>query len=457
MQWSKRVSGQGHFRGNALRCGWVWAIGALVVLGAPAGCVDEPGQRPGQFAMQNGALHQVEPVRRVLLVLRADGEDAADLRATQVRVEVALGLQFKTSRRYQALPLLAGSIESAAVARASQLPEVESIQEDGELHTVGGATTASGGSAAAAVQAKTAWNAGYGGQGVRIAVVDSGVDAFHPDLVGKVIAQKCFAMSGCPPYGAPEGDVASDGNGHGTHVASIIAGAGKVAPAGIAPNAELIAVRVFGSEGSGSDADVLAGVDWVLSLASKTGVRAINLSLGGAQAYATACDKKQPAWAAAAVVAAKKGVALYVAAGNDGVHNGLSSPACLSNAVSVGASYLTTATSKTWPGLCSDIPQKAGALTCFSNRSKLLTLVAPGSPVTGAKPGGGIASMSGTSQATPTAIGTAALLWSCQPKWTPTQVRDVLHQTGSALADPSTGLSFARVSAAAAIAACSKP
>ncbi|MBI5607810.1 MAG: S8 family serine peptidase [Deltaproteobacteria bacterium] len=420
-------------------------------------CVDEAGQPSAEFSSGSLALHQVEPVRRVLLVLKVAEDSEQAVRPVQERVERTLGRQFRTTRRYQALPLLAGAIESAALDRAAQLPDVAAIQDDGELQAVGGATTASAGSAAAAVQAKAAWIAGYGGQGVRVAVVDSGVDSYHPDLMGKVIAQKCFSQQGCPPYGAPEGDLASDSNGHGTHVASILAGSGKVAPAGIAPNAELIAVRVLGSGGTGSDSDALAGVDWVLGKAKKTGVRAVNLSLGGAGTYAAACDKKQPAWAVAASAAAKKGVALFVASGNNGAQGSLSAPACLAGAVAVGASYLSNASGKTWPGICSDMPQKAGAVACFSNRSKHLGLIAPGSPVSGAKPGGGTASMSGTSQACPAAAATAALLWSCQPTWSPAKVTQTLKQTGTLVSDPSTGLSFARVSAAAAIAACGKP
>ncbi len=433
----------------------LWA--GLAAVGLVQACVDEPGRQTETFTSQGAALQQVEPARRVLLVLRSadDGEDG--IAAAQMRVEQALGRQFRTTRRYHALPLLAGTIETVALDRAAQLPDVAALQDDGDLEAVGGATTASAGSAAAAVQAKVAWNAGYGGQGVRIAVIDSGVDSYHPDLAGKVVAQKCFSQQGCPPYGAPEGDLASDNNGHGTHVASIVAGAGKVAPAGIAPNAELIAVRVLDGKGKGSDGDALAGMDWVLGQAKKTGVKAVNFSLGGAYTYATACDKKQPAWAAAAQVAAKKGIAIFAAAGNGGVQAGLSAPACLSGALAVGASYLGNAPSKTWPGICSDVPQKAGALTCFSNRSKLLAMVAPGSPVTGAKPGGGTASMSGTSQASPAAAATAALLWSCQPSWSPTQVAAVLKKTGTLVVDPSSGLSFPRVSAAAAIATCAGP
>lgn len=453
MRWT-REQGVGWLQGVLGRA-VVWAalLGALL---SPA-CVDEPGRQVAQFSSQGAALHQVEPVRRVLLVLHGTDDDQAALHSAQARVEQALGRQFRTTRRYHTLPLLAGSIETAALDRASQLPDIASIQDDGELEAVGGATTASAGSAAAAVQAKVAWNAGYGGQGVRVAVIDSGVDAYHPDLAGKVIAQKCFSQQGCPPYGAPEGDLASDSNGHGTHVASIVAGSGKVAPAGIAPNAELIAVRVLGSGGTGSDGDALAGVDWVLGQAKKTGVRAVNLSLGGANTYAAACDKKQPAWAVAAQVAAKKGIALFAAAGNDGVQGGLSAPACLSGAIAVGATYLSSAPGKTWPGICSDVPQKAGALACFSNRSKQLDLLAPGSPVSGAKPGGGTISMSGTSQASPAATATAALLWSCQPGWSPAKVAEALKQTGTLVTDPTSGLSFPRVSAGAAIAGCSKP
>lgn len=444
---------------KCVRRGLHSAIAAVVLLSA---CVDQSAKEPGpgrsapDIAEQVGALHEAGAVRRVVAVLNVDPQVPGALEEAVGRVQTALGTAGRITRRYEALPLLALSLSDSALRRLTALPDILEVQEDHALEVIGKTAAAAGGSASAAVSAKAAWNLGWGGQGVRVAVVDSGIDAGHPDLAGKVVAQKCFSTDGCPPYGAPEGDAAPDPHGHGTHVASIIAGAGKVAPAGVAPNAELVAVRVFGPSGAGTDSDALAGVDWALSQSGKLAIRAVNLSLGGQSGYTGPCDKAVPAWAVAAKVAAKKGVALFAASGNSGFTAALGAPACVSGLTSVGATYLSNALAKVWPGLCSDSPQKAGAVTCFSNRSKLLTLVAPGSPVLGAKAGGKTTVMSGTSQATPAAVGVAALLWSCNPKLTPAQIVSALKTTGVMTAVTPPGVLVPRVDAAAAIAACQK-
>ena len=158
------------------------------------------------------------------------------------------------------------------------------------------------------------WESGYTGSGIIVAVVDTGVDKGHPDLKGRVAASKNFT------------DESSDDTvGHGTHVAGIIAGKGKVYR-GVAPAAKIIAAKVLGEAG-GTDADVVAGLSW----AASKGAHVINLSLGGPgtpdDILSRECDALM-----------REGIVVCVAAGNEGPRKGtIGSPGVAREVITVGA------------------------------------------------------------------------------------------------------------------------
>jgi subtilisin family serine protease len=152
------------------------------------------------------------------------------------------------------------------------------------------------------IRAPEVWSLGYAGRGVTIAIIDTGIDSEHPDLVGRVIDQKDFT-----------GEGPGDGNGHGTHVASIAAGSGAASQGryrGVAPEASLLAVRVLGSNGSGRQSNVMAGIEWAI----ERGAKIINLSLGGPPEPGDGTD----ALSAQVDAAVRAGVVCVVAAGNSG-------------------------------------------------------------------------------------------------------------------------------------------
>jgi minor extracellular serine protease Vpr len=158
------------------------------------------------------------------------------------------------------------------------------------------------------------------GKGVKVAVIDTGVDTSHPDLKGKVVGGYDFVKNDPNPQ---------DENGHGTHVAGIIAGNGKVK--GVAPGASLLAYRVLDAEGIGTDANILAAIDQAV----KDGANVMNLSLGS--------DVNVPedplSWALTR--AAEQGVVAVVAAGNAGPDDWtVGSPGAAPSVISVGASTL---------------------------------------------------------------------------------------------------------------------
>ncbi|WP_405882576.1 S8 family peptidase [Streptomyces sp. NBC_01136] len=226
------------------------------------------------------------------------------------------------------------------------------------------------------------------GAGVTAYVIDTGIRITHKDFGGR-------AAYGWDFVGNDKN--ASDGNGHGTHVAGTIAGTTY----GVAKKAEVVSVRVLDNAGSGTTAQVIAGIDWVTRHAHKPAVA--NLSLGGyANAQLDAAVRNSIA----------SGVTYAVAAGNDGLPAGLYSPARVKEALTVGAS------------------DKADTRASFSNYGAALDLFAPGVAITSASytSDTGKATFSGTSMASPHAAGAAALYLAGHPKATPAQVGKALVQ-----------------------------
>ncbi|MDU8994407.1 S8 family peptidase [Streptomyces mirabilis] len=224
------------------------------------------------------------------------------------------------------------------------------------------------------------------GAGVTAYVIDTGIRITHKDFGGR-------AGYGWDFVGNDK--AAGDGNGHGTHVAGIIAGTTY----GVAKKAKVVSVRVLDNAGSGTTAQVIAGIDWVTRHAHKPAVA--NLSLGGhANAQLDAAVRNSIA----------SGVTYSVAAGNDGLAAGLYSPARVKEALTVGAS------------------DRADARASFSNFGAALDLFAPGVAITSASYASdtGKATFSGTSMASPHVAGAAALYLAGHPKATPAQVGKAL-------------------------------
>ncbi|MDX2761939.1 S8 family peptidase [Streptomyces europaeiscabiei] len=224
------------------------------------------------------------------------------------------------------------------------------------------------------------------GSGVTAYVIDTGVRISHSQFGGR-------AANG---FDAVDGDsVAQDGNGHGTHVASTIAGSTY----GIAKQARIVAVRVLNNAGSGTTAGVVAGIDWVT--ANHSGPSVANLSLGGGAS--TAIDT-------AVRNSISSGVTYAVAAGNSSANASSYSPARVTEAITVGA---TTSTD---------------ARASYSNYGSVLDIFAPGSSITAGWYTSDTATntISGTSMATPHVAGAAAVYLAGHPSATPAQVASAL-------------------------------
>ncbi|MET8420562.1 S8 family peptidase [Streptomyces sp. NPDC005134] len=263
------------------------------------------------------------------------------------------------------------------------------------------------------IGAPQAWEAGDTGQGVDVAVLDTGIDAEHPDLAGQIAASQSFV---------PEEDV-TDRHGHGTHVASTIAGTGAASDGkekGVAPGADLHIGKVLSNAGSGAESWVLAGMEWA---AVDQHADIINMSLGNP----TPSDGTDPLSAAVDRLSAETGALFVVAAGNTGTDQSIGGPGAADAALTVGA--VDSSDDVAW--FSSQGPRVDGALKP--------EISAPGVDVLAARSQyaqfgeGSYLTFSGTSQATPHVAGAAALLAATHPGLTGSQLKDLLVSSSKQL------------------------
>jgi subtilisin family serine protease len=284
------------------------------------------------------------------------------------------------------------------------------------------------------IGAPQAWAAGYTGKGVSVAVLDTGIDATHPDLAPQVAGAKNFTE---------EAD--GDKVGHGTHVASTIAGtaaasAGKYK--GVAPDAKLYDGKVCQLEGC-PDSAILAGMEWA---ATEVKAKVVNISLGG-----TDTPELDPIEEAVNRLTAQTGTLFVVAAGNSGPGAGsIESPGSADAALTVGA------------------VDKEDQLAYFSSRGPRIgdgalkpDVTAPGVDIVAAKSkdsvigepvGDKYLTLSGTSMATPHTVGAVAILAQQHPTWKASELKGALMASAKVAADQSTfGQGAGRIDVAKAI------
>lgn len=261
------------------------------------------------------------------------------------------------------------------------------------------------------IRADLAWAAGYDGKGTKVAVLDTGADAEHPDLKGRIAAAKNFTDS----------DTTDDRQGHGTHTLSTVGGSGAAGGGkkkGVAPGAALLAGKVLGDSGSGAESWIIAGMQWAVD--NKADV--VSMSLGSPEPT----DCTDPMSTAAEQLAQNTGTLFVVAAGNSGPRqNTVSSPGCAPGVLTVGA------------------VDRDDSTAYFSSRGPAPVshtlkpeITAPGVGISAANAGGrGIyayQSMSGTSMATPHVAGAAAIVKQRHPDWSARQIKAALVSSAEA-------------------------
>ncbi|MES5816640.1 S8 family serine peptidase [Streptomyces sp. RG80] len=260
------------------------------------------------------------------------------------------------------------------------------------------------------IGAPKAWAAGYNGKGVKIAVLDTGVDATHPDLKDQVIEAKNFSTAAD----------ATDHFGHGTHVASIAAGTGAKSGGkykGVAPGAKILNGKVLDDEGSGDDSGIIAGMEW----AAAQGADVVNLSLGRMDSPGV-----DPLEETVNRLSAETGTLFAIAAGNSGPES-IGAPGSAEAALTVGAvddKDVLAPWSSAGPrvgdgGIKPDVTAPGMDITAASAKGSLIE------QEVGEKPAGYLP-LSGTSMAAPHVAGAAAILKQQHPGWTYTELKGAL-------------------------------
>lgn len=256
------------------------------------------------------------------------------------------------------------------------------------------------------VHAPEAWAAGYDGKGTKVAVLDTGADAEHPDLKGRIGATKNFTDS-------PDGE---DRQGHGTHTTSTVGGTGAASDGkkkGVAPGTELLHGKVLNDSGSGATSWIIAGMQWAVD--EKADV--VSMSLGNP----AQTDCTDPMSTATEELAqASKDTLFVLAAGNTGPSlNSVSSPGCAPSVLTVGAVDRDDSTAS--------FSSRGPA---YGSHTLKPEIAAPGVEISAAAAGGrgmyAYQSMSGTSMATPHVAGAAALVKQRHPDWSAQQIKSAL-------------------------------
>ncbi len=441
-----RVVGRGLARGLLLLGMW----SALLARAQPVPSPDldrlsEQAALTGQVRVLVGLNVASQP--EGLLHAREVLAQRANTQAAQAAIDRLLaGTQTEVHARFESIPFLGLATDANGMARLRASGLVRVIEED-RLARRNLAESVP------LVNADDAWAASATGAGWSVAVLDTGVDKSHAFLSGKVVSEACYstnynrtAYSLCPGGVTSSTAVGSgvncsvsqygDGCQHGTHVAGIAAGANSPSgAAGVAKDASLIAVQVFSYFPSYRDvlsytSDQIKGLERVYALRDTHKIAAVNMSLGGGQ-YSSTCDSSNTAIKAAIDNLRSVGIATVIASGNNGYLNAISAPACVSTAISVGATC-----DKADTGYCAT---GVNGVAGYSNIASFLSLLAPGSYINSSVPGGGYANWSGTSMATPHVAGAWAVLKSAQPTLSVSSALSHLRSTGLLVNDTRSG------------------
>ena len=302
---------------------------------------------------------------------------------------------FKLKYAYNDVNALAGRITAEGLAKIKNYPNVERVYIDPVLNVLlDESVPLIGASNLTSVQIGGTNITGAGGA---VCIIDTGINDEHPSIAGRVVDQYCYcSISGSPccPNGESQGTNAEDDNGHGTHVAGIIASNDTIYR-GVAPGANIVAVKVCNSQGQCTASDIMAAFSKCTEVSAANNIKAISMSIGGT-AYTSSCDSVSDSMTTVINNAASAGIFVAIASGNSGYTDKIAWPACVQNAVSVGS------------------VEKTDVVASYSNRNSLLDLMAPGGsssdPIVSASYTGGFVGRYGTSMATPHAAGAALIL-----------------------------------------------
>ena len=377
----------------------------------------------------NGIGDMVEKFHNHPLFLNEDGtlpvivDYSRDVSDNDVRI-LEQNVDFEHQVTLYRIDAIAGRIPHDMVLETLSLPGVIMIELDGILEALNGDV--------AVVHAVDVAqeNTGYDGSGVTVAIIDTGIDGNHSGLDDQDDDPSTYDPKIIGFYDAVNNPSLTNGTevfpyddqGHGTHCAGTTAGTG--APTfehpGMAPQANLVGVKVLDAGGSGSFATVMAGMQWTVDHRYEYNIRAASMSLGGPGAIEwTSSEEDSVNRYANEMVRA--GVAMFIAAGNNGVSAQIGTPGSAEDVITVGALDKDTSIAV----YSSQGPTEEGRIKP--------NIAFVGSDVMSAEAnsGDGYVGFSGTSMATPGAAGVAALMYQANPDLSPFDIRNIMQETAT--------------------------
>ena len=343
----------------------------------------------------------------------------------------------KILKKAQIMPFIVMEINSSNVDDLLSISEISSIRED-EVNRL--FLTES----LPIIGADTTYSQGYLGTGQAVAILDSGFDKNHDMLNnGKIVSEACYSTNNAVSTSVCPGGVSSSTAEdsalpcnfnadcfHGTHVAGIAVGDGSLLK-GVAPGSDLIGIQV-GSNIEGDlgiyDSDIILALERVYELTSVYEISAVSMSIGSTAVYGSYCDGAKPTMKAAIDALKDIGIPVIISSGNEYSSVGISSPACISTAISVGSTGDTDVVSS------------------FSNSDDILDILAPGENIISSYyPGGGYASASGTSMAAPHVSGAWSVLRAENVYATYDELFEALNSTGTPITDARNSVTRVRI------------
>lgn len=358
---------------------------------------------------------------------------------------------FRVRHRYRSLNALAGSIDARGLVRLFAHRERVAV----ELEQGGAGQLIQ---SVPLVNLDSVHVLPFTGEGITVAILDSGIEASHPDLADDLVAERCFCSDlgdGCCPDGSieqSEAGSAADDHGHGTNVSGIVTSAGIVAAVGGAPDAGIVAVKVLDADNTFCcTGDLVAGLDYILN--ERPDVDLVNMSLATVSTFSGDCDDASIAntlLKASIENLRSNGVLTFAASGDGGSGTQMPAPACISSVISVGAVY-DADVGPVSQFDCTDASTAVDQVACWSSSNASTDLFAPGAPITSSGVGGGTSTFLGTSQASPLAVACAAALLEANPTASPSEIEAALETSPTEVVDPKNALSFRRLDCAAAL------
>ena len=372
------------------------------------------------IAAQNNQHDYLDEDGRISVIVDFDHiptEDDEEMLASEVDFE----LEF----RYWLIDSIAGTVELERIHELVDLPGVVFVELDGILGIQMEDVVPAHG-------VDLVWqDTGYTGEGVTMAIIDTGIDGNHTALDDLDDDNKTNDPKIVAFYDAINNPGATNGteifpyddNGHGTHCAGITAGTG--APdyrhIGVAPRANLVGVKVLDGGGSGSFAAVMAGMEWTVEKRHEFNIRAASMSLGALTGAIEWTSSEEESVNRMANEMMRAGVTLFIAAGNSGGTATIGTPGSAEDVITVGSLDKNTAIAV----YSSQGPTEEGRV------KPNVAFVGSSVNAPDANTGDGYVALSGTSMATPGAAGVAVLMYQANPDLSPFDIRNIMQETAT--------------------------